>query len=317
MGGKLKGMFGAKPPIPTPDASMTGPLTKDGLPDKRFKSNRLPKSDSISESVTKTETAGDKVGKGKKSDNGLKSIAEGLKAMGNTKVLFGALNLIPTALGLVTMVAGIPALLAIAGLGVPAGAGLTALSKGLKAFGNAGVAALKGIGLLALFGVALIPLTYALSLLAPLVVSIGQAIGSVFESIGKGIASIVTSIGDLLVKVLPLLNLEAAAGILAMAAAFTVLAGSLALLSTMGLAAIPVLLAVGAVGAVGASMFGGDEGGAEGGSTDRTGELIDEIKGLRADLIAGKIAVNIDGQKVTANVGKVVSRNSTNSYAKV
>jgi phage tail tape-measure protein len=165
----------------------------------------------------------------------------------------------------------------------------------------------------------LIPFTYALSLLAPLVESIGKAIGSVLESIGKGIASIVTSIGDLLVKVLPLLNLEAAVGILAMAAAFTVLAGSLALLSTLGLAAIPVLLAVGAVGAVGASLFGGGgEEGAEGGASgDRTGELIDEIKGLRADLIAGKIAVNIDGQKVTANVGKVVSRVSANSYAKV
>ena len=46
-------------------------------------------------------------------------------------------------------------------------------------------------------------------------------------------------------------------------------------------------------------------------------ELITEIKGLRADLIAGKIAVNIDGQKVTSNVGKVVSRISSNSYAKV
>jgi hypothetical protein len=49
----------------------------------------------------------------------------------------------------------------------------------------------------------------------------------------------------------------------------------------------------------------------------RLAELIDEIKGLRADLIAGKIAVNIDGQKVTSNVGKVVSRISSNSYAKV
>jgi len=73
------------------------------------------------------------------------------------------------------------------------------------------------------------------------------------------------------------------------------------------------------VRAVGASIFGGGEEGAEGaeGGGDRTGELIDEIKGLRADLIAGKIAVNIDGQKVTSNVGKVVSRISSNSYAKV
>jgi hypothetical protein len=294
MGEKLKGMFGGKKP---------------NVPDI--------KPDSISDSVNKTESAGSKVAKGKKSDSGLKSLADGLKAMGNTKVLFGALNLLPTALGLVAMVAGIPALLAVSALGVPAGLGLKALGKGLEAFGKGGVAALKGIAILALFGVALIPLTYALSLLAPLVESIGKGIGSMIESIGNGIASIVTSISELLVNVLPLLNLEAAIGILAMAAAFTTLAGSLALLSTLGLAAIPVLIAVGVVGGVaGGLMGGGGEAGGEG-NTDRTGELIDEIKGLRADLIAGKIAVNIDGQKVTSNVGKVVSRISSNSYAKV
>jgi len=178
-----------------------------------------------------------------------------------------------------------------------------------------------GVAVILALGAAFTLFAFGLSLLAPLVESIGNAIGSVVESIAAGIVMIVGSISDLLVNVLPLLNLEAAAGILAMAASFTVLAGSLALLSTMGLAAIPVLLAVGAVGAIGASLFGGGEGeggaeGAEGGG-DRTGELIDEIKGLRADLIAGKIAVNIDGQKVTSNIGKVVARNSSNSYAKV
>jgi hypothetical protein len=77
--------------------------------------------------------------------------------------------------------------------------------------------------------------------------------------------------------------------------------------------ALPALLALGLIAGGAAAVMGGGEG--EGG--DRTGELIDEIKGLRADLIAGKIAVNIDGQKVTSNVGKVVSRISSNSYAKV
>jgi hypothetical protein len=354
--GKAKDFFGGKKP---------------GAPD-------LPSNptESITDSVTQSDDAGGKVsGPGEKAGDGLKSLAEGLEAMGTTKVLFGALNLIPTALGLLLMVVGIPSLLGIGAfgtnagiallylaegleamgttkvlfgaltliptalgfalmtlgviglagvalLGAPAGAGLIALGAGLASFGaTAGTVGWLGVAVILALGAAFTLFAFGLSLLAPLVESIGNAIGSVVESIAAGIVMIVGSISDLLVNVLPLLNLEAAAGILAMAASFTVLAGSLALLSTMGLAAIPVLLAVGAVGAIGASLFGGGEGeggaeGAEGGG-DRTGELIDEIKGLRADLIAGKIAVNIDGQKVTSNIGKVVARNSSNSYAKV
>jgi hypothetical protein len=257
------------------------------------------------------EEAADATNKDKSMGEKLRDLAKGLKAMGDAKVLFGALNLIPTALGFVALLPGLPGMFAISAIGVPAGVGLRALASGLKAFGKAAPEALIGIGLLALFGVALIPFTYALSLLAPLVVSIGTAVGSVIESIGKGIASIVASIGDLLVKVLPLLNLEAAAGILAMAAAFSMLAGSLALLGTVGLIALPVLLAVGAVGAVGLGLGAGG-----GGEDAKMDELIAEIKGLREDMTSGKIGVNMDGKKVTAGVSRVVSSTSTNAYHK-
>jgi hypothetical protein len=43
-------------------------------------------------------------------------------------------------------------------------------------------------------------------------------------------------------------------------------------------------------------------------------ELINEIKGLRADMNAGKIQVHMDGQKVTSSVSKVVDRLTGNSY---
>jgi hypothetical protein len=258
------------------------------------------------------EEAADATNKDKSMGDKLKDLAKGLKAMGNAQVLFGALNLIPTALGFVAILPGLPGMFAISAIGVPAGVGLRALASGLKAFGKAAPEALIGIGLLALFGIALIPFTYALSLLAPLVVSIGTAIGTVIESIGRGIASIVASIGDLLVKVLPLLNLEAAAGILAMAAAFSILAGSLAMLSTIGLAALPVLLAVGAVGALGVGLGVGGGGGED----SKMDELIAEIKGLREDMATGKIGVNMDGKKVTAGVSRVVATSSTNSYHK-
>ena len=59
--------------------------------------------------------------------------------------------------------------------------------------------------------------------------------------------------------------------------------------------------------------IGGDtEGGTE---SNNTQALIDEMKGLRADLNAGKIGVYMDGVKVAAGVSRVVSKVGSNSYA--
>jgi hypothetical protein len=318
----------------------------------------------------------DKVSKGKGIGEQLKGLAAGLKEMGSAKVLFGALNLIPTGLGFVAILPGIPGMLAVsllgtgAGLGleflgvgltamgntkvtlgaanlalsaigftlmtagaiglaaialggVAAGAGLTALGVGLASFGATAPATLIGIGLLALLGLALIPLTFALSLLSPLVESIGTAIASVITSIATGISTIITSVSDLLVNVLPLLNLEAAFGILAIAGAFSMLAGSLAAVGVAGLAALPVLGAIGVASAVGGAiggtisgLFGGEEGGATGGEGGEMSALLDEIKGLRADLNSGKVAVYLDGKKVTSTVARVANTSSVNTYAK-
>lgn len=315
----------------------------------------------------------DKVSKGKGIGEQLKGLASGLKAMGNTKVLFGALNLIPTGLGFVAILPGLPGMLGVSLLGVNAGIGLKSLGVGLKAFGNtqvslgalnlalaavgfalmtvgviglagiallgaaagAGLTALAGglaafgasaavtiigIGLLALLGLAMIPLTYALSLLAPLVESIGTAIGTMMVAIGQGISMIVTSLGDLLVKVLPLMNLEAAAGIFAVAGAFFTLAGALTAVGVAGIFALPGLLAIQATGAVAGvvggvidGMFGGENETTEGGGNNMDA-LLNEIKGLRTDLNSGKVAVYIDGKKVTGTVASVSSRATSNTY---
>lgn len=234
-------------------------------------------------SINKDKSIGDK----------LKDLSKGLKAMGNGQVLFGALNLIPTALGFLALLPGLPGMFAISAIGIPAGAGLKGLASGLKAFGKAAPEALIGIGMLALFGIALIPFTYALSLLAPLVESIGKSVGSVIESIGKGIASVVGSIGDLMVKVLPLINMEAAVGVFALASAFGVLSFALGTFATAGFAALPVLAAIGlAAGAVGMLMAGGE---AEGGESNL---LLEEIKGLRNDIQTQPIMVQLDGRQV-------------------
>jgi len=67
---------------------------------------------------------------------GLTSLAAGLKEMGSAKVLFGALNLIPTAAGLALMVIGIPSMMALGAFGANAGIGLEFIGIGLQAMGT-------------------------------------------------------------------------------------------------------------------------------------------------------------------------------------
>lgn len=217
--------------------------------------------------VGKAKPASPGIGKG------LKSLAGGLRAMGDPKVLFGALNLIPTALGFVAILPGLPGMLGVSLLGVGAGTGVGALGKGLKTMGTpqvalgalnlvlaalaftlmtagsiglavialGGVAAaagltalaggltsfgasapvsLIGIGLLALLGAALIPLTYSLSLLVPIIDSFGKIIIGVLSSVPP----IINSIADGLVKMLGVITLEKAGAMYALAGGLGVLA---------------------------------------------------------------------------------------------
>jgi hypothetical protein len=302
---------------------------------------------------------------------GLKSLAEGLKEMGSAKVLFGALNLIPTAAGLALMVIGIPSMMALgafganAGIGlefigvglqalgtgtafvgaltlsaaavgfalmtagaiglaaiavggVAAGAGLIGLTSGLVALGGAAATGIPflGVALIAAFGASLIPLTFALSLLAPLVTSIGNVIVGVITAVANGIATVIGSIAQFMTQVLPLFNLENAAGLLAMAAGFGALSLSLMGFAMASVMAIPGMIAVGAFLALGGGELLGGGGEGEGAGGSDMDELINEIKGLRADLSSGKIAVNMDGASVTARVSSYVDRSNKNSYAK-
>ena len=346
MGGKLKAFFGAKPPVPTPDASMTGPLTKSGLPDKRFKANKLPSTPPAATTMAPQAQAGpaDQANKMSKIKSGdlikgavaLLILAAALFVAAKAFQEFGEVTWESVGMGLVALagLAGIAYLLskiqgemikgavAVAILGaalIPFAFALNLMSNvdanGLIASGIALIAftgAVFGLGALLagpgaiIFGAGILGF---LALGAALIV-LGaglQMVGSGFSAISSGLPMLVEQISALsTINFLPILGL---------AGALTVLAIALAAVAATGMLALPALLALGLVAGGAASMMGGGEG--EGGSTDRTGELIDEIKGLRADLIAGKIAVNIDGQKVTSNVGKVVSRISSNSYAKV
>jgi hypothetical protein len=101
--------------------------------------------------------------------------------------------------------------------------------------------------------------------------------------------------------------------IFGLAGAISVLAFSLLSLASAGLLALPILLGLGALGAAaGALGFGGGDK-----EDEKMDELIGEIKGLRADLVAGKIGVSMDGVKVTSRISGIVDKIGSNSYAKV
>lgn len=443
------------------------------IKDKLFKGVGESKGPDL-ENASKTTEASDKMSKGKGIGDKLKDLAKGLKEMGSGKVLFGALNLIPTGLGFLGMIPGLPTLwllskmdvsgvgkglgelakglkkmgdgkvlfgalsLSLAGLaftvmtlgvigmaavallGIPTGVALTALGKGFKSFGDnalkgvlvfgllAGVIGLsalafqqfagvdwtsvifggialaafalgafaiskvandiiKGSIAIAILGIALIPFTYAMSLLAGLsmesvaaaavglvlfagaVFALGAimfsgvgalvfgagilaliALGGALMILGGGISilasgmtalngvlgPIATSISTIMTSLGGILGMIGPIALLSMA--LFGLGASMIFLGSAGLIALPGITALAAIQTITvglASILGLDAGGAGGnGKDEKMDELINEIKGLRADMNAGKIQVHMDGQKVTSSVSKVVDRLTGNSY---
>jgi hypothetical protein len=275
-----------------------GPMTKMGKPDMRFKAN-------------------------KQGSGGLKSLAEGLKAMGNPKVLFGALNLIPTALGMVAMIAAIPGMLGIGLLGKIAGAGLRAFGLGLSAFGATVSAAaapiLIGLGILALLGAALIPLAYALSLTAPAISAFGDVLKGAFE----GIASMIPPITDGFLSIMGAITLEKVGQLALFSLAVVGLAGSMYLLGTslafLGAVGLPGLFMLAGLAAISvpiialASMLGiGGDNSEEASAIEKGGEsleqqMLNQLKAMTTALEKGHI-IKMNGQVV----GKTIFSNEDN-----
>ena len=200
----------------------------------------------------------------------------------------------------------------IAGLDIgsvmAAAAGLVIFSAaifGLGALMSSGVGAVVfGAGLVALAGLGVSMMVLGAGLL---VAAAGfQAIGGSMGSVVSLISQVKDVLGGMFQYIAP---------IAALSLALVGLAGALTLVGVAGIAALPGLMAVAAVGTIAMGVgsllgIGGDEGGAGGDS-----DLITEIRGLREDLNTGKVAVYLDGQKVTAGVSKVVSKVGSNSYA--
>ena len=191
----------------------------------------------------------------------------------------------------------------IAGLDIGS---VLAAAAGLVIFG----AAIFALGALMFTGVGALVFGAGLLALAGLGVAL-MVLGAGLVMVGSGFSAISGSLPGILEQVSAVSQIDFMP-ILGLAGALTMLAGALALVAISGLFALPVLMALGGLSVL---FGGGGEGGGEV-KKDSTAELIEEIKGLRADLNAGKISVHMDGQKVTSRVSAIVDKGSSNSYGK-
>ena len=160
-----------------------------------------------------------------------------------------------------------------------AGAALVGLGAAMIGL-NYALAPLATTGILELVAVSMVAFGGALAL-----AGLGAKLfGESFSLVGMTLPTIVEQLSALSqVNFLPIFG---------MAAALTALGGSLALVATTGLAALPVLAGIGlAAGAVG-MLMGGEENGGE------NELLLEEIRGLRSDIQTQPIQLNLDGRLV-------------------
>ena len=173
--------------------------------------------DGASKTADKTKSVKGNMGKDIK--NFLTNLAKGLQAFREVEFK-DILKLGASALALVALTPAIPALLLLQLVNGPKiKSAFTGIGNGLKAFGKAAMdpTVWAGVGLLAAFGVALIPLTYALSLLSPLL----EAFGKVIKSTLDGVANVITAVADGFVKLLGAITFENVAAMFALGPALT------------------------------------------------------------------------------------------------
>jgi len=140
----------------------------------------------------------------KKLKQSLVGLADGFKAFGDN--IKGILAFGLATVSFVAVLAAIPGMLAVAYLSKPVASGLDALAKGLLSFGESATNPMMwmGIAALAAFGVAMIPVAYAISLLSPAIEALGNVILKVFQ----GIALVVTAAADGFVKLMDSVTFE-------------------------------------------------------------------------------------------------------------
>lgn len=254
-------------------------------------------SEKAQEAITSASDTAEQAGPslGEKIKDTLKGISEGLRSF-RSVTLADIGKFAASALGFIAFTPAIPGLLLLQLVRGPLiKSALKGIAQGLVAFGQAARSLtevapyiLLGEALIAGFGAALIPLTYALSLLSPLI----EAFGSVFKSIFEGIAGVVTAVSEGFINI--------ATGIASIATSLQNMDVSklLALTAFLGAAAIAgpsAILAVGAgaiVGGVVGSLIGG------GPEEDPVVKELQQVKNILQLILNREGTVTMDSTKI-------------------
>lgn len=242
---------------------------------------------------------------GMKAGTGLSEMAVGLMAFAAVPISAVG-TLAATAVAFTLMTLGSIGLAAVAIGGVAAGTGLEGLAVGLMAIGTAAMTGIPfaGVGLIGAFGVALIPLTSALTSLAPLVTSIGQSVSLMFTSMANAFIMMETSLPNLIANFLPLIGMIGS--IFTLSFAITALSVSLLALGAASVVALPALAVIGFAAGAGFGMMGGEV--SAGGEGDAS--LLAEIQGLRSDIKQLAVVVNLDNRQIYRGQVQNVKNNS-------
>jgi len=185
----------------------------------------------------------------------MQALAAGLRSMGTGPVFKGILGFSALAVAGILMIPGSVGLLMFGGAAYVAAAGITVLTPALIALGTAMVSGVGALGLAALV-IAAVGLGAAFALVGVGALAMGKGI----QLAAGGFALMVPHILSL-IPAIPSLFL--------LGASLVSIGVGLGLIATMGMAALPALLALGTVGMIAGSIFGG--GGDEESSTSMSG----------------------------------------------
>ena len=317
---KMVGLKAAQSSLET-GSSVAGPLTKAGLPDKRFKANKTPMTAATPTAGGGGADPGEQVNKFSKINmNDVLKAAVALVILAAALWVFAkAANAFGKDINWDAVWAGIAALsvlgvaaalLSLIGPNILMGAAVMAVAAvAFYIFGMAAQQVAIGIGMfgealskvdvgqMALFGLALIPLGIGLAtfgFLSQLIILGAGALmilGYALSLVGPGIAAIGTGIPMISQNIVGLIALIPQ--ILQLADAFSQLAWSLMGLGIASVLAGPMLKKINL------NITNSESGGKQESSSDK---LLAEIVGLREDLSNGKVAVYLDGKKVNTGL---------------
>jgi hypothetical protein len=171
----------------------------------------------------------------------------------------------------------------ISGLGKGVGGALKGIAGGFAAFANP--ATILGV---AVITAGLIGVGFALKVAAPGIKAIGEAISTV-----------VGALGDFIVKIAQIASPEVGLGLMSLALGFGSLSFALASFAIAGIAAVPAMVAVGVFTAAMSVLGAGGDSEAQGGGGNTADPLLEEIKGLRADIQSQPIVIKVNDKLVT------------------